>query len=316
MEIDSVATENEAIQPKKRGRKPSNKRKGYFYEEEEEAFVKFINSTDQNERDMIFKQKLYPAFTKMVESIIRTYELFVPTEEFTETFYDTMSFLITKANNFNSTKGWVTIDKRRYVITEDTVEYKDDSEETETLQIIDNKVVVDDKDFVIVNDNVLYEDKIYKIKKFKAYSYCGTVCKNYLFLKKNQYKKKRDKNIPYDVMFPTVDRDVRIDNNEEKQLSLFHNDLINQTISEIQKMLSGENVDELTENEQKIGHALLEMLMNWEEIFKRLENKKFNKTSVWFFLKERTDLDSKNIREGMKKYKNLYFFTKQKLINE
>ena len=56
--------------------------------------------------------------------------------------------------------------------------------------------------------------------------------------------------------------------------------------------------------------------MNWEEIFKRLENKKFNKTSVLFFLKEYTMLNSKDIREGMRKYKNLYFFTKEKLINE
>ena len=81
-------------------------------------------------------------------------------------------------------------------------------------------------------------------------------------------------------------------------------------------MLSVENIDRLNENEQKIGYALLEMLMNWEEIFKRLENKKFNKTSVLFFLKEYTMLNSKDIREGMRKYKNLYFFTKEKLINE
>ena len=94
------------------------------------------------------------------------------------------------------------------------------------------------------------------------------------------------------------------------------NELIDKTISEIQIMLSVENIDRLNENEQKIGYALLEMLMNWEEIFKRLENKKFNKTSVLFFLKEYTMLSSKDIREGMRKYKNLYFFTKEKLINE
>lgn len=314
--MDNILVDENTVQPKKRGRKPSNKRKGYFYEEEEEAFIKFINATDQKERDMIFSQKLYPAFTKMVESIIRTYELFIPSEEFMETFYDTMSFLITKANNFNSTKGWVSIDKKRYIVTENTVEYKNEMDETETLTIVDDMVTIDDKDFVINGDYVEYDNKSYKIQKFKAYSYCGTVCKNYLFLKKNQYKKRRDKNIPYDVMFPTAERDSRVDDNEERYMTIFHNDLINQTISEIQKMLSVENIGSLTENEQKIGHALLEMLMNWEEIFKRLENKKFNKTSVWFFLKERTDLDSKNIREGMKKYKDLYFFTKQKLINE
>lgn len=254
---DELTIKNVVVsQPKKRGRKPSNKRKGYFYEEEEAAFIKYINSTNQDERDIIFRTKLYPAFTKMVESIIRSFELFIPTEDFEETFCDTLSHLMLKVNNFDASKG------------------------------------------------------------HKAYSYCGTVCKNYLLFKVNQYKKRRDKNLSYDVIFPTVDKDMRIDDSQEKQLSNFHNDLINQTISKIQKMLSVENIDKLNENERKIGYALLEMLMNWEEIFKRLENNKFNKTSVWFFLKEYTDLDSKNIREGLKKYKNLYFITKEKLINE
>ena len=77
---------------KKRGRKPKANRKGYFYEEEEEAFIKYVTSTDQHERDKVFREKLYPAFTKMIESIIRRYELFTPSEDFTDTFYDTMSF--------------------------------------------------------------------------------------------------------------------------------------------------------------------------------------------------------------------------------
>ena len=235
-----------AKQPAKRGRKPSKQKKGYYFGEEEElAFQTYVNSTNQYERDNIFRQKLYPAFTKMVESIIRTYILFVPTEDFDETFHDTLSFLITKINNFDASKG------------------------------------------------------------YKLYSYCGTVCKNYLMFKRSQSKKKRDKQLSYDLLFPSADKDTRVDNDEDDK-----------TISEIQIMLSDENIGSLNENEQKIGYALLEMLMNWEEIFKRLENKKFNKTSVLFFLKEYTMLNSKDIREGMRKYKNLYFFTKEKLINE
>lgn len=252
--------ENEVIieekKPSKRGRKPSGKKKYYFDEEEEMAFMQYVSSSNQAERDMIFRDKLYPAFTKMVESIIRTYILFIPSEDFEETFHDTMSFLITKVNNFDSTKG------------------------------------------------------------YKLFSYCGTVCKNYLMFKRNQCKKKRERQLSYDLLFPTADKDTRIDNDEEKIRISFNNELINQTISEIQIMLEAENIDKLNENEQRIGYALLEMLMNWEEIFKRLENKKFNKTSVWYFLKEYTRLSAKEIRDGMKKFKNVYFFTKEKMINE
>ena len=58
----------------KRGRKPKE-RKGYFYEEEENAIVKYINETNQEEKNKIFNSVLYPALTKMIESIIRRYSL-------------------------------------------------------------------------------------------------------------------------------------------------------------------------------------------------------------------------------------------------
>ena len=87
---------------KKRGRKPGSSKKNiYFGEEQEKAFVDYVNSTDQRFRDKIFAQKLYYPFTKMIESIIRRYNLFTPDEDFEETFFDTMSFLITKINNFD-----------------------------------------------------------------------------------------------------------------------------------------------------------------------------------------------------------------------
>lgn len=241
---------------KKRGRKPNTNRKGYFYEEEEEAFIKYVTSTDQRERDKVFREKLYPAFTKMIESIIRRYELFTPSEDFTDTFYDTMSFLLTKVNNYDASKG------------------------------------------------------------FKVYSYCGTVCKNYLIMKRTNSMKKRDKQVSYDMMFPNSDKDTRTDMSQETLTLNFNIELINKTIEEIQLMLSDEKIDSLTENEKKIGYALLEMLMNWEDIFKRVETKKFNKTSVLYFIKEYTRLSTKEVRDAMKKYKSLYFFTKQKLIDE
>ena len=254
MDLNENAVADKVV--KKRGRKPGTKRKGYFYEEQEDAFVKYVTSTDQKFRDKIFKDKLFPAFTKMIESIIRRYDLFTPSEDFSDTFYDTMSFLITKVNNYDVSKGK------------------------------------------------------------KAYSYCGTVCKNYLILKRTQYMKNRDRLLPYDNVFNETNQDDRCETSEDAKHT-FHTDLINNTIEEIQSILSNENdTDELTENERKVGYALLEMLMNWEDIFKRIESQKFNKTSVYYFIKETTMLSTKEVRDAMKKYKNLYFFTKEKLIVE
>ena len=255
--VDSVSTVSEIIAtPKKRGRKPNPNKKVYFGEEEERAFVEYVNSTDQAFRDKIFAEKLYYPFTKMIESIIRRYNLFTPDEDFEETFFDTMSFLITKINNFDTTK---------------------------------NK---------------------------KAYSYCGTICKNYLILKRTQYSKKIQRQVSYDLLYPNSDNDNRTDINQEKQLMQFNTELINNTISQLQETLLPEKQHLLTENEINIGNALLEMMLNWEEIFKYLGSKKFNKSCVLQFIRDYTNLPTKDIREGMKVFKNLYIFTKEKLINE
>ena len=255
--VDNKTTVSESIvTPKKRGRKPNPNKKVYFGEEEERAFVEYVNSTDQSFRDKLFAEKLYYPFTKMIESIIRRYNLFTPDEDFEETFFDTMSFLITKINNFDTTK---------------------------------NK---------------------------KAYSYCGTICKNYLILKRTQYTKKIQKQVSYDLLYPNNDSDNRTDINQEKRLMDFNTELINNTISQLQEKLLSEKQHMLTENEINIGNALLEMMLNWEEIFKYLGSKKFNKSCVLQFIRDYTNLPTKDIREGMKVFKNLYIFTKEKLISE
>ena len=92
--------------------------------------------------------------------------------------------------------------------------------------------------------------------------------------------------------------------------------VIKKTIEEIEFMVSDEYTEKLTDNERNVGMALLELLKNWEDIFTRLETRKFNKTSAYYFIKEYTMLSSKEVRDAMKKYKNLYFFTKQKLIED
>ena len=93
MEENTNPTE-EIAPKKKRGRKPSKERKGYFYEVQEQAVVDYISTDDIHEKNRIFNEILKPAFTKMIESIIRRYRLYPPDEEFDQTFDDTMSFLM------------------------------------------------------------------------------------------------------------------------------------------------------------------------------------------------------------------------------
>lgn len=238
-----------------RGRKPETEKKGYFYEPEEEAFINYINAETKKEKDRIFNESLLPAFTKMIESIIRRYNLYPPDEEFQETFDDTISFLMTKISNFNAEMGK------------------------------------------------------------KAYSYCGTICKNYLIYKINQFNKNQKRNESYEDNPGALEDRLDLSYDDTNPETTFLGELISDTVEKIQEMLSPEKINSLNENEQKIGFALLELLTNWEDLFARMGSNKFNKSSILFFLKEITLLNTKEIRDGMKKYKVLYYNIKKELLD-
>jgi len=237
----------------KRGRKPSKEKKGYFYEEQENAVVNYIRSTDENERNRIYNSILHPAFCKMVESIINRYKLYVPDEEYKETFDDTISFLMTKINLYNPESG------------------------------------------------------------YKAYSYCGTICKHYLILKIKNYDKNIKRNSPYDTVQTDLNNNIRLSYKDNETKTEFLNDLISGTVSSVERIMV-EN-SKLTENELKIGKALVTLLENWEELLNNMGSNKFNKSSILLFLKENTLLNTKEIRDGMKKYKNAYYDVKKNLLD-
>jgi hypothetical protein len=231
----------------KRGRKPSTKRKGYFFETEETAVKQYLQATTKEEKDYIYEQILRPAFDKMISSIIRRYHLYVPDEEYEQTFNDTLSYMLTKMSNFKPEKG------------------------------------------------------------YKAYSYCGTIAKNYLKAKNIQYSKNKERNIPYDDVFSDIYNDAYYSSaSDETTFKKEAPGLLTSTAQEIEKMISEPEKNNLNENEVRVGIALIELLNNWEEIFIDDGSSKLNKSSVLYFLREETMMTTKEVRDNMKKYKVIY----------
>ena len=258
--MEEVCVTEEKVK-KKRGRKPSKERKGYFYEEQEQAVVDYISTDDEKEKNRIFNQILKPAFTKMIESIIRRYSLYPPDEEFQETFDDTMSFLMTKLSCFDPSTN------------------------------------------------------------YKAYSYCGTICKNYLIYKINQFAKNQKRNDSYDNPFGggpmgDINDNIRFSYDDSDPRKTFLSELTGNTVENIQRILNDKERLKLNENEIKVGMTLINLMTNWDEIFAQMGSNKFNKSSILLFLKETTMLNTKEIRDALKVYKKRYYEVKYKLINE
>lgn len=242
---------------KKRGRKRKNDL--YFGPEQEEAVVKFLESEDIRERNAIYNQWLRDPLNKMVESIIRRYKLYRKGISFEDLHCDTLSFLITKADKFEHSKGK------------------------------------------------------------KAYSYYGTICKNYLLGLLIGDEKNIKRSNSYD------DYVTELETKEEYQYELEEpdfsvNGFINKLISEIKDEMSGKTQvgkKKISENEYKVGLALIEILQNWDTTLDLMSGgNKFNKNTVLESMRNYTNLNTKDIRIAMKRYKTLYNLIKIKGLED
>ena len=199
------------------------KRKGYFYEDEESAVVEYITTNSAERKSQIYVDVLLPAFTTMIESLMRRYKLYIPDEDFDNTFYDTLSFLFTKLQNYNPNKN------------------------------------------------------------FKAYSYCGTVCKNYLIYRIRQFNKKITTTVPYENMADEIKNDINYSENSTDTY-VISKDIIPKISKKIQNLMENGNKGKpLNPNEIKIGEALIELLNNWEELLFSNGSNKLNKSIVLYF---------------------------------
>lgn len=300
----------------KRGRKPKEK-KGYFYENEENAIVDYINESDIDKKNHIFNEVLYPALTKMIESIIRRYRLFVPDEDFEQNFNDTISYLLTKIENFKPViMGYELMEEDS--ITDMSL-FKEINEEELRLKL--RNASSDDPDYVFLycGEDEKTMESIYKFYKkethnYKAYSYCGTVCKNYLMFKSSQYSKKKDRNVPYDNALDDI-----INNNQytldEYDFQSIAEKLVVGMSNEIEDMINNYTSYGLNDNEIKVGKALIMILRNWEDLLPDGGSNKLQKSSVLYFLREETMMSTKEVRDNMKKFKNLYKLFKKDMLN-
>jgi hypothetical protein len=73
------------------------------------------------------------------------------------------------------------------------------------------------------------------------------------------------------------------------------------------------NNESLSENETKLGLALVDLFENYETIFSGADNNKFNKNIILLSLREMTNLSTKEIRNSMKKFKKLYSIVQLKM---
>lgn len=151
-------------------------------------------------------------------------------------------------------------------------------------------------------------------KNKKAYSYFGTICKHYLLGQLIKDDKKLRTDLRYDDVYKTVETmdDYiynNIEDNDKTPLDIF--------ICEISESIKLElETAKLNENEIKVGNSLVTVLDSWETIFEQIESgNKYNKNLILSYIREMTDLSTKDIRVSMKKFKKIYILLKNDKID-
>jgi len=145
-------------------------------------------------------------------------------------------------------------------------------------------------------------DKFSPSKEKKAYSYFGTICKNYLMGQILKDQKEQNRKISYEDISSDLENDSKmvyymdIEPVEEVNMIPILQNSIKETLE----------CGELNENEIKLGIALNDIFENYETIFPATDNNKFNKNVILLSLREMTNMSTKEIRASIKKYKKLY----------
>jgi hypothetical protein len=154
-------------------------------------------------------------------------------------------------------------------------------------------------------------DKFKPSKNKKAYSYFGTICKNYLMGQIIKDQKDTNRKISYeDVSSALEERPDMIYTIDDDTIAM---DFVIATYSkELKDFIDNES---LNENERKLGYALVDLFDNYETIFSSTDNNKFNKNIILLSLREMTNLSTKEIRTSIKKFKKLYVVTQTRLKN-
>lgn len=154
-------------------------------------------------------------------------------------------------------------------------------------------------------------DKFKPAKNKKAYSYFGTICKNYLMGQIQKDQKETNRKVSYEDISATLENRPDMvyylefeKMDAEKIIDIFLNDL-----KEHVKTTS------MNDGEYKLGNALIELFDNYGNIFIGNDNNKFNKNIVLLSLREMTNLSTKEIRTYLKKYKVLYLSTIRRINN-
>ena len=143
-----IKLESDSIPPpkKKRGRKRTKKR--YFTEDTDAAIAEYLASDNQDERDYIFKHRIYYPFYKLAENLIHTFKFYyTEVDNLEDLKHEVIVFLLEKLDYFKPEKGskafsYFSIVGKNYLILYNNNNYKKKKITTDVMDADEDSGVI------------------------------------------------------------------------------------------------------------------------------------------------------------------------------
>ena len=214
---------------------PQKKRqtnKVYFTQETEEAIIKYNKSTDLEEREQIFREKIYGPLDKLAENVINRFKFPYMEGTFDEIKAQVVSFLVINLHKFTEDKGkafsYFSVIAKNYLILHNNNSYKEEkrvlyfSDQTEESFTLEEMLIVEPET----------RDSTVDMKEFLR-----LLVDYWEFNTTKIFKKKRDIEIASAIV-KLIERIDNIDNFNKKALYLMVREMTNYKTAHITKVIN------------------------------------------------------------------------------
>jgi hypothetical protein len=134
---EPVIVESSEPQKKKRGRKRTKKQ--YFTPDTDAAIKEYLASSNQDERDTIFKDRIWYPFYKLAENLIHTFKFYyTEVDDLEDLKHEVICFLLEKLDYFKPEKGskafsYFSIVGKNYLILYNNTNYQKKKQKVDVL---------------------------------------------------------------------------------------------------------------------------------------------------------------------------------------
>ena len=279
--------------------------KQYFAEREEQAVLDYILSDSLEEKNDIYNQILIEPFRKMIQSILRRYPIHIGNYGMEEVEQNALTHLVDHMVKYKPF-----IIERKNEASDKWDKLPDGPNGFRFIFIEDAKEKLDE----LIDSE---DGRKYRLFKARAFSYCQTIIRNYYkdHSKKSYGEKKI--NLSFDDYVDEINENLEYTYEMEMENQHKLEKLINAVVDKIEDRIDNDST--IKKNEALVGDAIVNVLKNWQVLFmedspdgkyeKRVTNK-FAKNKILLYLKEQTGLTTKEIRIGIKPFKEIYFLEK------